>query len=122
MRNREGIGYSPSQGRRQKQKFDEPVDYFMQYKDDAMTRIHIAAEVALSEDAGAGGVRSELLNRLKLAERTGQAGEAGELPDEISAPSEATAARSAQRATFMRRRATIQIRRDVRNKIAVDCP
>ena len=72
-----------------KEKFQEPVDYFLEYKDAALTlHFTLAAEDAgEAEGAGAGSIRSGVFHRLQVRRQgPDQAGRSSRrLPDEIPA-------------------------------------
>ncbi len=72
-----------------KEKFQEPVDYYLEYKDAALT-LHFTLPLKTPvkpKAAGAGSVRSRVLHRLQIRRQgSDQAGRgARRLPDEIPA-------------------------------------
>ena len=72
-----------------KERFEEPVDYFLEYKDSLLT-LHFTLPLKTAgeiEGAGAGSVRSGVLHRLHLRrDRSGQTGRGSRrLPDDLPA-------------------------------------
>ena len=106
---------------RKKEKFLEPVDYFLEHKDGALT-LHFTLPLKTpvkTEDAGAGSVRSRLFHRLQIRRQgPDQAGRrARRLPDEIPAAQRRHRrdGAKAQRGEFRQRR-QFELRRDVRQQ------
>ena len=104
-----------------KEKFLEPVDYFLEYKDAALT-LHFTLPLKTpvkTEAAGAGSVRSGLLHRLQIRRQgPDQAGRgARRLQDDVPAPERRDGRYRAktQRGQFRQRR-QLELRRDVRQQ------
>ena len=110
-----------------KQKFQEPVDYFLEYKDGALT-LHFTLPLKAPvkpKRTGAGGVRSDVLHRLQIRRQgPGQAGRRSRrLSDDVpAAERRRRQCPEARRADFRRAATTPTFGAMFANKITVDCP
>ena len=103
-----------------KEKFQEPVDYFLDYKDEALT-LHFTLPLKTpvkTKIAGAGSVRSLVFHRLQIRRQGPDPAGRGarRLPDEIRAAQRRHRRRAEAHRGQFRRWRQFELRRDVRQQ------